>query len=108
MLDPSVETKTSVLRWEEPEKPSAICSIAAVAAAVVTAPLPCATSRGAISAIWRSDSPGRVAIRLRRSTSWPWKEPPKRCSATVAPSMEEKCCLTCSAIALSASEPGDG
>jgi len=44
---------------------------AAVAAALVTAPLPCATSRGAIRAIWRFDSPGRVAIRLRRSTSRP-------------------------------------
>ena len=38
MLDPSVETKTSVLWWDEPEKLSAICSIAAVEAALVDRP----------------------------------------------------------------------
>ncbi len=38
MLDPSVETKTSVLWWEDPEKPSAISSRAAVAAALVGGP----------------------------------------------------------------------
>ena len=108
MLDPSVETKTSVLWCEDPEKLSAICSIAAVAAAVVAAPLPCATSRGAISAICRSDSPGSVAIRFCMSTPWPRNVPLKRCSATVAPSIAEKCCFTCWAIALSAAEPGVG
>src|SRR5512144_397390 len=108
MLDPSVETKTRGLWWADPEKLFAISSIAAVAAALVTAPLPRATSRGAISAIWRFDSPGRVAIRLRRWTSWPWKLPSKRCSETVAPSIDENCAPTCSAIALSAAEPGVG
>ena len=83
-------------------------SSAAVDAAVVAAPLPWATSRGAISAICRSDSPGRVAIRFCRSTSCPRKEPLKRCCDTVAPSIAENCCFTCSAIALSAAEPGVG
>ena len=69
MLEPSVETKTSVLWWAVPEKLSAISRSAAVAAALVVAPLPRATSRGAISAIWRFESPGRVAIRLRIWTS---------------------------------------
>ena len=40
MLEPSVETKTSVLWWAGPEKLSAISSRAAVAAALVAAPLP--------------------------------------------------------------------
>ena len=108
MLEPSVETKTSVLWWEAPEKLSAISSIAAVDAALVTAPLPSATSRGAIRAICRFDSPGSVAIRLRRWTSWPLKEPSKRCSETVAPSIAENWLLTWSAIPLSAAEPGVG
>ncbi len=90
MLAPSVETKTRVFWWEEPEKLSAISSSAAVAAAPVVAPLPRATSRGAISAISRLDSPGNVAIRLRMSTWCPLKEPSKRCSDTVAPSISAK------------------
>src|SRR4051794_2285951 len=108
MLDPSVETKTMVLLWAAPEKLLAISSIAAVDAALVRAPLPSATSLGAIRAIWRLDSPGRVAIRLRRWTSFPWKVASKRCSERVAPSIAENRVLTWSAIALSAAEPGVG
>jgi hypothetical protein len=69
MLEPSVETKTSVLLWAAPEKLSAISSRVAVAAALVVAPLPPAVSRGAITAICRFDSPGMVAIKLRIWTS---------------------------------------
>ena len=103
-----METKTSVLRWEEPENELAISSIAAVAAMLVTAPLPVSTSRGAISAIWRSESPGRVAIRLRSSTSSPCTGASNFCSATVAPGIDEKLDFTRSASFWSESDPGRG
>ena len=86
MLEPSVETKTSVLWWAVPEKLSAISRSAAVAATLVVAPLPRATSRGAISGdLAARTRPGRVAIRFRISTSCRSNEPSKLCSETVAP-----------------------
>src|SRR3954464_330482 len=108
MLEPSAETKTSVLRWAAPEKLSAISIRAAVAAALVVAPLPRETSRGAISASCRFDSPGMVAIRLRRWTPWPLSDASKLCSETAAPSIAVKWLFTCSASLSSAAEPGVG
>jgi DNA-binding response OmpR family regulator len=108
MLSPSVETKTSVLRWVVPENPTAASSMAAVEAMLVVAPAPSAVSRPAISATWRSDCPGRIRITFRSSTSSPAKVASNRCSATVAPSTEANRALTSSASASSASDPGRG
>ena len=58
MLPPSVETKTSVFSWLDPEKAERISSSTAVEAIDVAAPLPSAASRWAITAIWRSERPG--------------------------------------------------
>ena len=90
MLPPSVETKTSDFSWLVPEKPAAICSRIAVEGMLVAAPLPSATSRWAISAIWRSELPGRVSSRFRRSTSSPSNDASKVCSATSADGIASK------------------
>ena len=77
-----------------------------MAAALEAAPGPLAESRAAITTTLRADSPGRVRIRLRSSTSLPSKLPVNRCSATWPSRTPSNRFSTMSAIAASPSLPG--